>query len=222
MSRSVIGHTRAAKYEAGVLLLHDTFTDEDGTLLENHVVDTVNKVGAVWERANIEPRAIYNNQASGADIITKENDYKIDVFNGAVRVQVDLQSTDVSNINYYTFYTRFLSKQDYVGIRITQFSGFIHGIEFIYSIGGNTQPPIAVHIDTDLIGTLHTLDITDDGLNISLVLNGGVTLSGVDNTDIGHLSDMVGTLGVKNTAESSSIMDNLKVWTATDTLNYTP
>ena len=201
MSRLIIPQSNS-------LLIHDTFTGSDGTILNGRSPD-INLQGTTWIKDNLWDLEIQSNKLSytvsdNVDVTYKESDHYIEVGTNGVTIECDLQVVHEDDVVFMDIIPRYIDPQHLITVQL-QVGGGVQVLALKSQRGVST---VDLNLDT-ITSTIYTenkLTIVDDGSTIT------ATYGGASVTTTTSEYSSATKVGVKCNNFNSQTWDNLKVW----------
>lgn len=173
--------THSPKLIDANIVLHDTFTDTNGTLLSAHTISPINKMNTSWIKANTYDIEIQNNkaiylQADEQDPTTKDNDHYVEMSFSGASVSCNMQTNDVENAVQHSLVIRFIDILNSVAVQIATIGGInaTLALEVRQQTGTPISTPIFTNVFTNIsrIAAENTLLIEDTGDTLILTFLG--------------------------------------------------
>lgn len=148
-------------------LLHDTFTDTDGTLLPAHTIFPVNKMKLSWVKANTYNLEILNNEVvfldATSDPATKDNDHYVDMGYASSTIECVMHTTNTEDAVQHSIVPRYVDNLNSVAVQIATVGNF-WAVEVRQQVASASSTSIFANIFEDvthihLENTLHVVDI---------------------------------------------------------------
>ena len=206
---------------SGSLLLHDEFTDTNGTLLPAHAIAPYNVLKTAWVKENTYNIEINGaNKATfieGAGTATKDNDHSIDLSLTGVTVECDLQINDQVETVNHSVVIRYVDNTHSIAAQVQSVGGLVYGIQLKWQDGTDSSATYIAHTfsenddslppyDVDGIADENTMRVVDDGETISITMR-GKTISWDT-----PLHNTATKIAIRTDNENGQTWDNLKVW----------
>jgi hypothetical protein len=205
--------------QSGTLIMHDSFTGADGTILDRRKPDVVNLQGSAWEKDNDYDLELASNKLTytlaspeGTDAF-KETDHCIEAGTNAVTIECDINVVNLTDSVNHAVLLRYIDSTSHIAVMWQTVSGSSQSLTIRKQEKNGTAGGVSTNLDSDSmgggfdgVGTESTLRIVDDGTTITSTLN-GYTVTTSD-TAYAHATKV----GVKCNDFNSQTWDNFKVW----------
>jgi len=200
---------------SGATIIHDTFTDDDATILDGRKPDIINLLNSAWIKANT-----YDMEISGNELVYipaaetaeyKDNDHIIDTTLTALTIEVDVRVSNMDEIIYHSVVIRYIDNLNSTVVQWQSAAGIAHSLQIKEQVDAEGSSDIGgeggghTFANTDNLGEKHTMRIVDDGNTITATLLGETVTANSSN----HTEST--SVGIRTSERPGQAWDNFIV-----------